>query len=304
MPARPATTESGTVSVREALSKAMERLAEAGVDTPRLDSQLLLAWSTGLRREDFAREPERILPLRERLIFEKAVSLRAERRPLPYITGEQVFYGRLFKINRAVLIPRPETELLVEFAKEKVKAFAEPVKIADIGTGSGAIAVSVALELPLSEVWATDISPLALNIARKNIRRYRLESRVHVHMGDLFEPLAGRRFKMIVSNPPYVKPSDLAGLMPEVRDYEPAIALTKGAGAAGTDIHERLLHRSREHLASGGWIALEVGLGQANNVAEIARTLGYREIALIRDAAGIDRVVAARRGPDPKLAAN
>lgn len=296
MPARQTVTFQTPVSVRDALADAQARLSAAGVDTARLDAQLLLAWATGLRREDFARSPERILAARERLIFEKAVELRAERRPLPYITGEQGFYGRLFKVNRAVLIPRPETELLVDFAKQKAVGFSGTAHIADIGTGSGAIAVSIALDLPGSEVWATDISPLALNIARKNIRRYHVESRVKTGEGDLFKPLAGQVFEIIVSNPPYVPRVDRDALMPEVRDYEPAAALWEGAGETGTGLHERLLTEAPGYLVHGGWIAMELGLGQAERVREKAQELGYRETEVIKDIAGIDRVVAARWG--------
>ena len=141
------------------------------METPRLDAQLLLAWVLKARREDLAREPERALTERERVIFAKAVALRAERRPLPYITGEQWFYGRAFKINRAVLIPRPETELLVTAALEKCQGVPAP-RLADIGTGSGCLAVTLAAERPDAHVWATDISPDALNVARKNAVRH------------------------------------------------------------------------------------------------------------------------------------
>lgn len=293
MPSRSA-SETETISVRDALGWAMERLGGAGVETPRLDAQLLLAWAMKLTREDLAREPERRLTSRERLIFEKAVALRVERRPLPYITGEQGFYGRSFKVNRAVLIPRPETELLVDFAVAKAGEFGAKLRIADIGTGSGAIAVGIALALPKAQVIATDLSPLALNVARKNIRRHGMEGRVHTVQGDLFEPLAGKKFEIVVSNPPYVPSADRPGLMPEVRDYEPALALTEGTGPTGTALHERLLCDARGHLVAGGWIAVEVGIGQADEVRKMARSLGYAEITALADLAGIERVVAAR----------
>jgi release factor glutamine methyltransferase len=283
-----------TLTVSCALRDTMARLAEAGVESPRLDAQLLLAWTLGARREDLAREPERALSQRERLIFEKAVSLRAGRRPLPYITGEQWFYGRAFKINRAVLIPRPETELLVEFAKEKACDWPESVRIADIGTGSGAIAVTLALEIPQADIWAVDISPLALKVAEKNIRRHGVESRVRLVESDLLAGLGDKRFEIVVANPPYVAPADVASLMPEVRDYEPAIALYEGAGPDGTAMHGRILSEAKGALIPGGWLAMEIGLGQAERVRQIAVAFGYSEITTIRDGAGLERVVAAR----------
>ena len=146
-------------------------LAAAGVDTPRLDAQLLLAWTLKARREDLARDPERVLTERERVIFEKAVALRVLRRPLPYITGEAWFYGRPFKINRAVLIPRPETEDLAAAALEACRDVPSPI-LADIGTGSGCLAVTLALEHPGARVWATDLSGDALKLARKNVVRH------------------------------------------------------------------------------------------------------------------------------------
>ena len=158
------------------------------MDTPRLDAQLLLVWVLKARREDLAREPERALTEREQVIFAKAVALRAERRPLPYITGEQWFYGRPFKINRAVLIPRPETELLVAAALEKCRDTPAPL-LADIGTGSGCLAVTLAAERPDARVWATDLSPDALNVARKNAVRHGVTDRVTLLPGDLLAPL-------------------------------------------------------------------------------------------------------------------
>ncbi|HEX5324320.1 MAG TPA: peptide chain release factor N(5)-glutamine methyltransferase [Capsulimonadaceae bacterium] len=283
------------LSVNEALQYAMPVLAAAGVETPRLDAKLLLAWTLAARREDLARAPERVLTERERLIFEKAVSLRALRRPLPYITGEQWFYGRPFKINRAVLIPRPETELLVEFAKDKARQWPGTVRIADIGTGSGAIAVSLALEIPRAEIWAVDISRLALLVAAKNVRRHNVAQQVHLGESDLFAGLRRHAFHIIVSNPPYVPLADRETLMPEVRDYEPELALYEGAGPAGTALHERLIDEARPLLTAGGWLAMEVGLGQAQRVRQIAEVDGYNEITTIRDPADIERVIAGRK---------
>ena len=285
------------MTVASALASALPALMAAGVDTPRLDAQLLLAWTLKARREDLARDPERLLTERERVIFEKAVALRTERRPLPYITGEAWFYGHSFKINRAVLIPRPETEDLALAALEICRNEPAPT-LADIGTGSGCLAVTLALEHPGARVWATDLSADALKLARKNVARYALAERVTFLHGDLLGPLpSGLRFDIIVSNPPYVLEADLPGLQPEVRDYEPVLALSGEPGAAGPDgtaLHRRLLAEAPAHLGPGGRLLMEVGQGQAEAVAQSARDFGYDEVMIRTDMAGIGRVVLGR----------
>ncbi len=304
----------GGASVAAALGWAVPALTGAGIDTPRLDARLLLAWTLKARREDLARDPERTLTEREQIIFQKAVSLRTERRPLPYITGEAWFYGRPFKINRAVLIPRPETEDLAQAALEKCRNEPVPkiadiriadiriadIRIADIGTGSGCLAVTLALERPEARVWATDLSGDALKLACKNVARYDLGERVTLLQGDLLGPLPpGLLFDAVVSNPPYVAEAALPGLQPEVRDYEPALALSGEGGAAGADgsgLHRRLLAEAPVHLKPGGWLLMEVGQGQADAVAEAARDLGYEDVAIRQDMAGIGRVVLGRGG--------
>ena len=287
----------GGASVAATLAAAIPALAQAGVDTPRLDAQLLLAWTLKALREDLARDPDRLLTGRERVIFEKAVSLRRQRRPLPYITGEAWFYGRPFKINRAVLIPRPETEDLAQAALEKCRNEPAPL-LADIGTGSGCLAVTLALEYPGASVWATDLSGDALKLARKNVARYALQERVTLLQGDLLGPLpADLRFDIIVSNPPYVLESDLPGLQPEVRDYEPVLALSGEPGASGSDgtaLHRRLLAEAPQYLIPGGRLLMEVGHGQSEAVAQAARDSGYEDVMIREDMAGIGRIVGGR----------
>ena len=284
------------MTAADAISEATARLTQAGIEMPRFDAQLLLAWALKARREDLAREPERPLTEREQIIFAKAVSLRTERRPLPYITGEAWFCGRSFKINRAVLIPRPETEMLVDLALKACWDNAAPI-LGDVGTGSGCLAVTLGCERPDALVWATDLSANALTLARKNVMRYQLEDRVTLLQGDLLGPLPlGLRFDVIASNPPYVTEAELPGLQPEVREYEPRLALSglgDAAGPDGTALHRRLLAEAPACLKPGGMLLLEVGLGQAERVADAARELGYAGVAVNDDFSGIGRVVTA-----------
>jgi len=291
------------LTIRTALDLARILLDEAGVESPHREAQRLLAWSLRLKREDLAREPEMPVAGRGRIVFEKAVALRCERRPLHYITGEQYFYGRPFKINRAVLIPRSDTEIAVEAVLSALRDTPQP-KIADVGTGSGCIAVTLACERPDARLWATDLSENALKLARKNVARHRVQDRLLLCHGDLLEPIVAEApFDAIVSNPPYITQAEMPGLQPEVRDYEPALALSglPGAtGADGTDLHRRLIRDSLTALAPHGRLIMEVGCGQAPAVVSACRQLGYDEVTVQEDLAGIDRIVTARK-PTGKL---
>ncbi len=285
------------VTVSTALENAARSLDAAGVDTPRWEAQLLLAWTLKARREDLARDPERMLTEREQVIFDKAVALRALRRPLPYITGEAWFYGRAFKINRAVLIPRPETEDLARAALKAVRNVPSP-RMADIGTGSGCLAVTLALEHPEATLWATDLSRDALKTAHKNVVRYGLTERITLLPGDLLGPLPpDLRLDAVVSNPPYITQAEVPHLQPEVQGYEPTLALSGDGDAAGPDgtaLHRRLIAESPAALKPGGWLLLEVGQGQSKTVADAARTAGWAEVSILQDLSGIGRVVQAR----------
>ncbi len=284
-------------TVEQALTRAQLTFENAGIETPRLDAQLLLAFALGVRREDLAREPEQDLTERATLIFDMAVKLRSQRRPLPYITGEKYFYGRAFKVNRAVLIPRPETELLIDFAL-KVHRSQSPsatFRVADIGTGSGCIAVTVACEVPEAHVFATDISRLALLVTAKNVKRQGVSNRVQLLEGNLMDPVTGEKFDLILSNPPYIPDSEIAALMPEVRDFEPRLALSGNdesiSGQSPESIRQALMRQSVECLNQRGWLALEVGLGQADDAATEMINFGYSSVEVISDHAKIGRLV-------------
>ena len=290
-------SSSSGLTVNDALRQAAAVLATAGIDNARYEAVELMMFAASMTREDIFREPEQVLTERASVIFDKAVSLRALRRPLAYITGERWFYGRPFKINRAVLIPRPETELIVEFVLEQARSGAAVKNIADIGTGSGCIAVTLAAELQDTLVSAVDLSAQALLLARKNVERHTMVDRVSLLLGDLLDPLEGRALDMIVSNPPYIAAADADGLMPEVRIYEPSMALWEGAGVDGTVLHRRLIEGAKYLLNPGGWLVMEVGAGQADKVAEYAVEYGYKPVYFRRDLANIERVVTLQWNP-------
>ena len=212
--------------------------------------------------------------------------------PIQYITGEAEFYGLPFHVNRDVLIPRPETEHLVEKVMALAAEFVRP-KIVDVGTGSGAIAVALAHALPFAEITATDISADAQAVAKANVARNGVADRVRFFKGDLLEAVAGEHFDIVISNPPYVPESDHATLDVEVRDYEPAQALF--AGEDGLQIYRRLIPAAFDALVPGGYLALEIGYGQRAGIEALLVREGFAGIKFIPDLQGIARVAVARR---------
>jgi release factor glutamine methyltransferase len=212
--------------------------------------------------------------------------------PIQYITGEAEFYGLPFHVNRDVLIPRPETEHLVEKAMALAAEFVRP-KIVDVGTGSGAIAVALAHALPFAEITATDISADAQAVAKANVARNGVADRVRFFKGDLLEAVAGEHFDIVISNPPYVPESDRTTLDVEVRDYEPAQALF--AGEDGLQIYRRLIPAAFDALVPGGYLALEIGYGQRAGIEALLVREGFAGIEFIPDLQGIARVAVARR---------
>jgi release factor glutamine methyltransferase len=307
------------------LDDAACRLRDAGIDAPRFEAGLLLARALRVARLDVLTESaaarRRATPAALRR-FRALLARRARRVPLPYLTGETEFYGRPFRVTPAVLVPRPETETLVRCVLERLRcgrglqAPICPFRVLDLGTGSGAIAVTVACECPGAKVVATDRSRAALAVARANARRLGVAGRIRFLAGDLFEALqvrgafgsrpAGHRcrgpkaapttpfpapaFHLVLSNPPYVSTSDLAACMPEVRDHEPRLA-TWG-GRDGLTVIRRLVAEAPAFLVPGGALMLEVGAGQAGRVVRLLKaTCRYESIAVTKDLAGIGRVV-------------
>ncbi len=229
--------------------------------------------------------------------FRALVQRRCAGEPIQYIMGEAEFYGLSFKVNSAVLIPRPETEHLVEKVIEiagglKNQPIAE-LRVADVGTGSGAIAVALSSKLPAARIEATEKSAAALKVARANAEQNGVANRVTFHEGDLLEPVAGEMFDFVVSNPPYVPEPDRVSLSIEVRDYEPAQALF--AGADGLDVYRRLIPAALAVLTQGGFVALEIGFGQQDAVGKLLADARFEDIEFTKDLQGIARVAVARR---------
>jgi len=289
----------GIVTVRDALRVATTRLADAGIPTPRLDAEVLLAHVLGTRREVLYAHPERRLEPDEYAAYQAALERRLTRLPVAYITGRKEFMSLEFVVDENVLIPRPETETLVETVIERLRAREGGATIvADIGTGSGAIAVSIAWFVRDVSLVAVDISPEALRVTRENASRHGVEKRIQFLQGDLLSPLEGRglegRVFAIVSNPPYLSRRAMASLPPEVAK-EPRVALA--GGGQGVDFARAILEGAPRYLSDGGFVALEVGHDQAGLVRGFAaEELGYSSVDVVRDYAGTERVVVAVAG--------
>lgn len=270
-------------SVREALTGAGDALAAVGVETPRLDAELLLCEATGWDRARLAAEPEAGVPPSAGRLFGETVRRRLRREPVAYILGRKGFRHIELAVDRQVLIPRPETELLVELALEL-----SPRRVLDMGTGSGAIVLAIADELPGCELIATDTSPGALEVARANAERLGLSDRVEFHESML--PSEPAPFDLIVANLPYVAESEWRGLEPEVTEWEPREALL--AGPDGLDVLRVAIPAA---AAAAPSLALEVGAGQAPAVSELLFEAGFAKVETRPDLAGIPRIVWGRR---------
>ncbi|MEJ5296834.1 MAG: peptide chain release factor N(5)-glutamine methyltransferase [Armatimonadota bacterium] len=283
-------------SVQALLDEARRRLAEAGVETPGLDAQVLLAEAMGCPRAAlFARARDTVAPPVEE-VFRGFVERRAAREPVARILGRKEFYGLWFEVTPDVLVPRPETELLVSLGFEQLRAMKGPVRVLDVGSGSGCVSVSLArlaLDHGLNiSVTAVDSSAGALNVTRRNAEAHGVAPCIHCELADALDPRWSPRgvpFHMLVSNPPYVASEEIDRLQPEVSHWEPREALD--GGADGLDFISGLLRRIPGLVAGGGVVLLEVGAGQAAAVGEMAAAAGLRILTTHPDLAGIPRVV-------------
>jgi release factor glutamine methyltransferase len=282
----------------EALGAAVDGLTAAGVEDPRLDAEVMLAEATGWERARPVSDPGAEVPAPAARRFGEMVRRRLRREPVAYILGRKGFRRIELVVDRRALVPRPETELLVEVALER-----GPASVLDVGTGSGAIALAIAEELPGCAVTATDTSAAALGLARENAERLGLADRVRFLPGTLPEgpgDAGGLEFDLIVANLPYVAEPDWPSLPPEIREWEPREALL--AGPDGLDAIRALLSRVRvlsrypeQNANSAAAVALEVGVGQAAAVAELVREAGFGSVETRPDLAGIERVVIGER---------
>lgn len=285
-------------SIREAFAEASSFLSASGCNEPQRSAQLLLEHVLGLSGAAYYMALADAFPPAAREAWEAGVNRRASGEPVQYIIGEQEFYGRVFEVTPAVLIPRPETELLVEailrYAGELWPAEAAPLTAVDIGAGSGAISVTLAAEAPAWKVCAGDISEAALAVAGRNAQRH--GTAVDLRLGDLLEPFSGMETDILVSNPPYIPGGDIAGLQREVRDHEPRTALD--GGDDGLDPYRRMMEQLPLLPAPPRLIGFELGLGQAEQVAALLKAAGHwNEIITIDDLAGIPRHVLGLRRP-------
>jgi len=285
------------LTLNQAIRVAAEKLSQAGVATARLDAEVLLSHILNRDRAWLITHIHDALDAGNSALFDDAIVRRAKREPLQHIIGKQEFWGLDFIVTPDVLIPRPETELVVESAVKTGRDITAPV-IIDLCTGSGCIAISLATALPAARFFAVDISERALAIARENARGHGVSDRVRFLEGDLFGPLdeldIRGRVDMIVSNPPYVRSAELDALQAEVRDYEPETALI--AGPEGTEVHQRIISSAPEYLRQHGTLIMEMGIGQAEALAGMFKTSdAYNSVEILKDLAGIDRVIVAQR---------
>ncbi|MBI3754561.1 MAG: peptide chain release factor N(5)-glutamine methyltransferase [Deltaproteobacteria bacterium] len=300
------------MTIREILSWAEDCLTRYEVPDPKAEAEYLLAHALGCKRIELHLHCSGTLAFNEMQRLMDFVGRRIKREPSQYIIGEQEFWGLPFKVNKDVLIPRPETEILVEEAVEAVNCKLLNVNcrkkqtnsisrftvhnsqftILDLCTGSGCIAIALAKEIPDCKVYVTDISEMALNISRENAERHGVADRITFIQGSLFEPLKGsglkEKFDLIVSNPPYISKKMMNELQPEVKDYEPQAALY--GGDDGLDFYRKIIADAPAYLAKGGYLMLEMGYGQAEKIKNlIEQSNVFEDITVIKDFAGIDR---------------
>ena len=277
--------------LKQAVDAAYEFLRENDVPSPRLNAELLLMFVLGCDRAYLFAHPERLLNSEEGARYDEVVRERARGCPTQYITGHQEFWGLDLIVSPAVLIPRPETEHVIETVLELVKQRdpREKLRLIDIGTGSGCIALALATELPAAEIHACDISEDALEIARINAARLRLGHRILFRHSDLLSIYDGEHFDFVVCNPPYVGESEADKVQKQVRDFEPKVAVF--SGQEGTEIYRRLIPQAQKALRPEGWLVIEIGYATEEKVKALLS--GWAGVQTTTDLQGIPRVIAA-----------
>jgi release factor glutamine methyltransferase len=283
------------MQLKQAVDCAYQLFIENDVPSPRLNAELLLMFVLGRERAFFYAHPERELSADEQSRYEEVIRERARGCPTQYITGHQEFWGLDLLVSPAVLIPRPETEHVVETVLELVRDYGADssarLRLLDVGTGSGCIALALASELPHVELHACDISEEALEIARINAARLGLGGKVLFRKSDLLTVYRGEQFDFVISNPPYVGEADADKVQKQVREFEPRIAVF--SGQEGLEIYRKLVPQARAHLRPRGWFVAEIGFSEEARVRELLA--GWKDIQVTADLQGIPRVVAARK---------
>jgi release factor glutamine methyltransferase len=286
------------MQLKQAVDSAYQLFIENDIPSPRLNAELLLLFVLNRERAYLYAHPERELNADEQSRYDEVIQERARGCPTQYITGHQEFWGLDLLVSPAVLIPRPETEHVVETVLELLKEHplegVGKLKFLDVGTGSGCIALALASELPQTEIHACDISDEALEMARTNAARLGLSNKVGFRKSDLLAAYAGEQFDFIISNPPYVGEADADKVQKQVREFEPKIAVF--SGREGMEIYRRLIPQAHGALRPGGWFVAEIGYSEEENVRNLLA--GWADIQVTADLQGIPRVIAARK---PKI---
>lgn len=275
-------------TIRKLLRDGTEQLRQAGVDSASLDARLLLQYVLEMRHEELLRHHTQLVGKGKALDYKKLLLRRMEREPLACITGHKEFWSLEFRTTQDTLDPRPDSETLIETALR----LCEPATILDVGTGTGCLLLTLLHEYSQARGTGVDISPAALRVAESNAKRLGLQERVHFLHSDWLAGVDGQ-FDLIISNPPYIPSSDIDGLEPEVRDYDPMGALD--GGADGLDAYRALIPQAAARLALGGWLLLEIGQGQQGDVTNVVTDAGLEVREQVKDLAGIVRCIAASK---------
>lgn len=285
------------MNISQLLKETASGFGAEGLPTPRLDAEVLLAFSIERERHFLYAHPAKEISGAEMERFRSLVARRMKGEPVAYVTGKKEFWSLVFEVTPDVLIPRPDTEILVEDILKFFRQGREKkIRILEIGTGSGAISVALASELKNVSITATDFSPNALAVAEKNAVSNNVGEKISFVCGDMFESVEGT-FDIIVSNPPYISECEFALLDPEVREYEPRRALV--AGPEGTEFHRILVRDGKRFLETGGRLVMEIGAGQRSAIEKMLKEQDYCDIGFGSDYAGIERVALAKKRRSP-----
>ena len=280
------------MTIKKILIQATLRLEENKIDTPRLDAEILLAYVLNCRRLTLYTDAEKILTDEQISRFEKLIERRIKKIPVAYLIGTKEFFGLNFVVNENVLIPRPDTEILTQCAIEFLQTFDGEKNFLDIGTGSGAICISILKFCKNSFAAATDISKKSLEVAKFNAKKFNVDDRVNFFCGNLFDPIGEKKFAAIISNPPYIPTAEIKNLQDEVKN-EPLRALD--GGEDGLNFYREIISKSPKFLLNGGLLAVEIGINQAAAVKKIFAENNFCDIEILKDLAGLERVICARQ---------